>query len=257
MRSYVTDLPITTVIDSYKYVKLNEYLDGAMQIHDDFAGTFYPPANYIQMGQHPNVPNNKAFPVTDSKLVFRLRVTRRFINMVVIPQQTMFRVYVTTTTADPLNTPVYTISYSGTIQVPQSCAINAGQVVEFDFGDIGASLFSQAGAGNRPQKVTPQSKTIAIKCTNVEANAYLTMRIEAEKVSGNALVSNNPDLGFVVANESGTPLTPNTLTSKIPFRLDDSAQAQVGIRVWPVSVTGNKPAEGRFTSRGYLRVDYD
>ena len=255
MRSYVTDLPITTVIDSYKYVKLNEYLDGAMQIHDDFAGTFYPPANYIQMGQHPNVPNNKAFPVTDSKLVFRLRVTRRFINMVVIPQQTMFRVYVTTTTADPLNTPVYTISYSGTIQVPQSCAINAGQVVEFDFGDIGASLFSQAGAGNRPQKVTPQSKTI--KCTNVEANAYLTMRIEAEKVSGNALVSNNPDLGFVVANESGTPLTPNTLTSKIPFRLDDSAQAQVGIRVWPVSVTGNKPAEGRFTSRGYLRVDYD
>jgi type 1 fimbria pilin len=78
------------------------------------------------------------------------------------------------------------------------------------------------------------------------------MRIEAEKVSGNALVSDNPDVGFVVANESGTPLTPNNLTSKIPFRLDDSAQAQVGIRAWPVSMTGNKPAEGRFTSRGYL-----
>jgi minor fimbrial subunit len=257
MRSYVTDLPITTVIDSYKYVKLNDYLDGAMQIHDDFAGTFYPPADYIQMGQHPNVPNNKAFPVTDSKLVFRLRVTRRFINMVVIPQQTMFRVYVTTTRSDPLTTAVYTISYSGTIQVPQSCAINAGQIVEFDFGDIRASLFSDAGAGNRPQKVSPQSKTIAIKCTNVEANALLTMRIEAEKVSGNALVSDNADLGFVVANESGVPLTPNNLTSKIPFRLDDSAQAQVAIRVWPVSITGNKPAEGRFTSRGYLRVDYD
>ncbi|WP_320708595.1 type 1 fimbria D-mannose specific adhesin FimH [Enterobacter cloacae] len=257
MRSYVTSLPITTVIDSYKYVKLNDYLDGAMQIHDDYAGTFYPPSNYIQMGQHPNVPNNKAFPVTDSKLVFRLRVTRRFIKMVVIPQQTMFTVYVTTTSSDPLNTPVYTISYSGTIQVPQSCAINAGQVVEFDFGDIGASLFSQAGAGNRPQNVSPQSKTIAIKCTNVEANAYLTMRIEAEKISGNALVSDNPDLGFVVANDSGKPLTPNNLNSKIPFRLDDSAQAQVGIRVWPVSITGNKPAEGRFTSRGYLRVDYD
>ncbi|HED3853114.1 type 1 fimbria D-mannose specific adhesin FimH [Enterobacter soli] len=257
MRSYVTDLPITTEIDSYKYVKLNDYLDGAMQIHDDYAGTFYPPANYIQMGQHPNVPNNKAFPVTDSKLVFRLRVTRRFINMVVIPQQTMFRVYVTTTSSDPLSTPVYTISYSGTIQVPQSCEINAGKVVEFDFGEIGASLFSQAGAGNRPDKVSPQTKTIAIKCTNVEANAYLTMRIEAEQTSGNALVSDNPDLGFVIATENGTPLTPNNLTSKIPFRLDDSAQAQVGIRAWPVSIKGNKPAEGRFTSRGYLRVDYE
>jgi P pilus assembly protein, pilin FimA len=257
MRSYVTDLPITTEIDSYKYVKLNDYLDGAMQIHDDFAGTFYPPANFIQMGQHPNVPNNKAFPVTDSKLVFRLRVTRRFINMVVIPRQTMFKVYVTTTSGDPLSTPVYTISYSGTIQVPQSCEINAGKVVEFDFGEIGASLFSQAGAGNRPDRVSPQTKSIAIKCTNVEANAYLSMRIEAEQVSGSALVSDNPDLGFVVATESGTPLTPNNLTSKIPFRLDDSAQAQVAIRAWPVSITGNKPAEGRFTSRGYLRVDYE
>jgi minor fimbrial subunit len=57
-------------------------------------------------------------------------------------------------------------------------------------------------------------------------------------------------VGFIIANESGTPLTPNNLTSKIPFRLDDSAQAQVGIRVWPVSVTGNKPAEGRLPRAG-------
>ena len=28
MRSYVTDLPVTTEIDSYKYVQLNDYLDG-------------------------------------------------------------------------------------------------------------------------------------------------------------------------------------------------------------------------------------
>ncbi|WP_258458493.1 type 1 fimbria D-mannose specific adhesin FimH [Enterobacter sp. RIT418] len=259
-RSYVTSFPVTSTIDGYKYLKLNDYLDGAMKITDSYAGVFYPPQNYIQMGSHPNVSKNKPFGVKDSNLVFRLRVTRRFINMVEIPRETMFRVYVTTSSSDPINgTPVYTISYSGTIQVPQSCAINAGQIVEFDFGDIGASLFSQAGAGNRPQKVSPQSKTIAIKCTNVEANAYLTMRIEADSgsVNGNMLVSDNKDVGFIVANSNGTPLTPNSLSSKIPFRLDDSAQAQVGIRAWPVSVTGNKPAEGRFTSRGYLRVDYD
>ncbi len=259
-RSYVTSFPVTSTIDGYKYLKLNDYLDGAMKITDSYAGVFYPPQNFIQMGSHPNVAKNQPFPVKDSNLVFRLKVTRRFINMVEIPRETMFRVYVTTSSSDPINgTPVYTISYSGRVQVPQSCAINAGQIVEFDFGDIGASLFSQAGAGNRPQKVSPQSKTIAIKCTNVEANAYLTMRIEADSgsVNGNMLVSDNKDVGFIVANSSGTPLTPNSLSSKIPFRLDDSAQAQVGIRAWPVSVTGNKPAEGRFTSRGYLRVDYD
>lgn len=257
MRSYRTDLPVTSVEDRFQYLKLNEYLDGAMKINDDYAGDFYPPADYIQMGTHANVSKNRPFPVSDSKLVFRLKVTRRFINMVVIPQQTMFRVYVTTTRNDPLTTVVYTISYSGIIQVPQSCEINAGNVVEFDFGDIGASLFPQAGVGQRPSSVPAQSRTVGIKCTNVEANAYLTMRIEAEKVSGNALVSDNPDLGFIVADASGNPLTPNSLGSTIPFRLDDAAQAQVGIRAWPVSVTGNKPAEGTFTSRGYLRVDYD
>lgn len=65
--------------------------------------------------------------------------------MVVIPRATMFRVYVTTTSSDPLTSPVYTISYSGTIQVPQSCAINAGNIVEFDFGDIGASCSARPG----------------------------------------------------------------------------------------------------------------
>lgn len=256
-RSYVTDLPIQEVVGSYKYLKINDYLNGAMKINDSYAGDFYPPVNYMQMGSHPNVSKNKPFGVTDAKLVFRLKVTRRFINMVPIPRQTMFRVYVTTTTGDPLSTVVYTISYSGKVEVPQTCEINAGQVVEFDFGSIGASLFSQAGAGNRPQSVTPQSKTVGIKCTNIDAQAYLTLRLEAEKASGNMMVSDNSDLGFIVANSSGTPLTPNNLGSKINFQLDDTAAARVGIRAWPVSVTGVKPKEGPFTARGYLRVDFD
>lgn len=189
--------------------------------------------------------------------MFKLKVIRSFINMVPIPRQTMFSVYVTTSTGDALSTPVYTISYSGKVEVPQNCEVNAGQIVEFDFGDIGASLFSKAGAGNRPEGINPQTKTVAIKCTNVAAQAYLTMRVEAEKASGQMMVSDNPDLGFIVADKTGRPLTPNNLSSTIPFQLDDNAAASVGIRSWPVSVTGNKPTEGPFTARGYLRVDYD
>jgi minor fimbrial subunit len=94
----------------------------------------------------------------DSKLVFKLKVIRSFINMVPIPRQTMFSVYVTTSTGDALSTPVYTISYSGKVEVPQNCEVNAGQIVEFDFGDIGASLFSKAGAGNRPKALIRRPK---------------------------------------------------------------------------------------------------
>ncbi|HGY3716336.1 TPA: type 1 fimbria D-mannose specific adhesin FimH [Citrobacter gillenii] len=256
-RSYVTELPVQSTEGGFQYLKLNDYLLGAMSITDSYAGLFYPPRDYIRMGHHPNVPKQQPFGVMDSKLVFKLKVIRSFINMVPIPRQTMFRVYVTTSTGDALSMPVYTISYSGKVEVPQNCEVNAGQVVEFDFGDIGASLFSKAGAGNRPEGVNPQTKTMAIKCTNVAAQAYLTMRVEAEKSSGQVIVSDNADLGFIVADSNGVPLTPNNLSSTIPFRLDDNAAASVSIRAWPVSVTGNKPAEGPFTARGYLRVDYD
>jgi minor fimbrial subunit len=43
-------LPITGTSDGYQYLKLNDYLDGAMKITDSYAGEFYPPQNYIQMG---------------------------------------------------------------------------------------------------------------------------------------------------------------------------------------------------------------
>jgi minor fimbrial subunit len=61
MRSYVTDLPITTEIDSYKYVKLNDYLDGAMRSGQIMPGRFIRQRTISRWGQHPNVPNNKAF----------------------------------------------------------------------------------------------------------------------------------------------------------------------------------------------------
>ncbi|EES9133662.1 TPA: type 1 fimbria D-mannose specific adhesin FimH, partial [Escherichia coli] len=216
----------------------------------------FPPQNYIRMGTDPNVSQNLPFGVMDSRLIFRLKVIRPFINMVEIPRQVMFTVYVTSTPYDPLVTPVYTISFGGRVEVPQNCELNAGQIVEFDFGDIGASLFSAAGPGNRPAGVMPQTKSIAVKCTNVAAQAYLTMRLEASAVSGQAMVSDNQDLGFIVADQNDTPITPNDLNSVIPFRLDAAAAANVTLRAWPISITGQKPTEGPFSALGYLRVDY-
>lgn len=49
------------------------------------------------------------------------------------------------------------------------------------------------------------------------------MRLEASAVSGQAMVSDNQDLGFIVADQNDTPITPNDLNSVIPFRLDAAA----------------------------------
>lgn len=141
------------------------------------------------------------------------------------------------------------------ITASQSCELNAGQVINIDFGNISTGAFKTAGS--TAQGVTPQSRNISVKCDNIAGNAQLTMRLQADKPNGNMIVSDeNSDVGFRVTNNSGTPLIPNNLSSVIPFTLDSNARQNVTIRAYPVSVTGNKPVEGPVTSRAYLRVDF-
>lgn len=146
---------------------------------------------------------------------------------------------------------------SGSVVIPESCELDAGETITMDFGNIGSPMFSQAGAGNKPAGVNPQSHMIAVKCKNIDAQALLTMRLETDNVSGKAMVSDNKDVGFIVADGSRNPLIPNDIDSKIRFQLDDNFAARVPITAWPVSVTGNKPEEGKFTAEGYLRIDFD
>lgn len=58
-----------------------------MSITDSSAGTFYPPQDYVLMGTHPNVTKGKPFGIMDSNFTFRLKVTRRFVDQVVIPKR--------------------------------------------------------------------------------------------------------------------------------------------------------------------------
>lgn len=141
------------------------------------------------------------------------------------------------------------------VTVPQSCELNAGQVINIDFGNISSGAFKIARAN--AQGVQPQSREISVKCDNIAGNAQLTLRLQADKYNGDIVVSDeSDDIGFRVTNNSGTPLIPNNIDNFIPFTLDNNARQNVTIKVFPASVTGNKPAEGPVTSRAYLRVDF-
>jgi minor fimbrial subunit len=168
----------------------------------------------------------------------------------------MFTVYVTTASGEPLDMPVYRISYSGSVSVPQSCKIGTGDFLEIKFGEIPAYAFSQAGPGNKPNNVNKQTHTLAIQCTNINAQAILTLRLEAEKATGDMMVSDNPDIGFKLSDQNDKVLIPNNMNSVIPFNILQQP-ANVIIKSWPVSITGNTPQIGPFKSRGYLRVDFE
>lgn len=141
------------------------------------------------------------------------------------------------------------------ITAPETCEINAGQVIDINFYNISSGAFKNAGA--IAQGIQPQSRDVSVKCDNIAGNAQLTLRMQADKVKGNIVVSDtNNDVGFRVTNNSGKILTPNDVYSTIPFTLDKNARQNITIQVYPVSVTGNKPTEGPVTSRAYLRVDF-
>lgn len=149
----------------------------------------------------------------------------------------------------------YSIYLDVNITAPETCELNAGQVINIEFGNISSSSFKAKGA--IAQGVQPKLRDIGVKCNNIEGNAQLYIRLLADKVNGDIVVSDeNDDVGFRVTNNSGAPLIPNNLSSVIPFVLNSNFQQNVTIQAYPVSVTGNKPTEGPVTSRGYLRVDF-
>lgn len=250
-----TKVPLPELTDGW--YQLNDYLSVKSQTYISGKRDEYLGNPMISESNNYNEKNgNETNWVTGSKGKISVRIDRPFVGMSFFNKE-IIEIYGNALKNGVSQTPLVIVYITGKIIVPQSCELDAGQTITMDFGNISATAFTQAGVGNRPAGVNPKTHNIAIKCKNIDAQAMLSLRVEANKTSGNAIVSDNPDLGFVIADGKQNPLTPNTIDSKIPFRLDENASATVPISAWPVSVTGNKPAEGKFTSEGYLRVDFD
>lgn len=257
-RSYMAQSPVVETEGTWKYQALiPPYLEGAMAIEDATTGRFYPPVSYLQMGIDENVDRGEPFHVFDSNLILQLKIVRPFIGTLSIPLRTMFSVYVTTGENDSLSNVVYNIVYSGTITVPQSCEINAGQTVLVDFGSLYSGDFTHAG--EKPVNIRAKTFRVPVKCSGVDSHVNLSMNLQATPDThfSQSIASDNPDVGVVVTNEQGAILTPDDPASAVPFVTDDSGNASLTLQAYPVSTTGNTPAEGKFTSLANLKVEFD
>lgn len=145
---------------------------------------------------------------------------------------------------------------NGTITVPQNCTINAGTQVVVDLGQLYSGDFKTIG--QKPDNYTPKTFNVPIKCNDVSASANLTLRLQGTSSAGfsDALQSDNTDVGVVITDSSNNTLRPNDAASVIPFTLDSGYEANITLHAYPVSTTGNTPAEGVFTTLAYLRVDF-
>ncbi|WP_080724316.1 fimbrial protein [Raoultella planticola] len=126
-----------------------------------------------------------------------------------------------------------------------------------DFGNISAARFVDAGAGNIPEGVRPQTRNVEIKCENAAQGTKLKVLLKANKPQGNILISDNPDVGFIINNSSGQKLVPNNTGSSISAPLDSNHSASIAVNAAPVSVTGKKPVAGPFTATATLEIISD
>lgn len=255
----VSPLQPSEKIGDTQWYKLNDYLDAAFQVYVAGNSQTYPqvPVYDASNKQSINRSQSSSGWGSGNSGKISLRIRKPFIGFSqfsVLALQT----YLNTQQGIQVSgEAIASVTIGGQITIPQNCEFSPDKIITIDFGNIGASAFAAAGAGNKPAGVNPQTRNIGISCKNIDAQAMLSLRLEANNVASNAIVSDNPDLGFVLADKDSKPLIPNNAQSKIPFQLDGNASATVPITAWPVSITGNKPAEGRFTSEGYLRVDFD
>ncbi|PWC11006.1 fimbrial protein [Brenneria corticis] len=234
----------------------NDYLQIASQmyVYNASGGSTYNNVPFVDLSNNCN-GRCGGQATTGSRVRVNFRIKRKFVGVTTIPLTPVFYLYGNQGgTGQGTGSPLVVGYMSGSMTVPQSCTLNSGQVIAIDFGSISTGSFKTAGA--RPDGVNPVSRTIGIACNGIDAQASLTMRVQADNTSGNIIVSDNPDVGFVITDSGSSPLTPNDLSSVLPFSLDDAYSANVTITAYPVSVTGNKPAEGVVTALAYLRVDF-
>lgn len=195
---------------------------------------------------------------TGSKGQLSLYIKKAFVGTVIIPQTRVIDIY-GSVSADSASvtfggTALASVSISGQVIVPQTCSVNAGQIVTVDFGSFMSGEFKNKG--QMPSGYTPKTITVPIKCNGMDANASLTLRFQAEASADEpaAIKTSNDDVGVQITDDSGKVIEPNS--GLIPFQLDDNLQATVTFHAAPISTTGNAPAEGTFSATAYIRVDF-
>lgn len=199
-----------------------------------------------------------ALAETASLAQIRVRVKQPFVGQTDIPSQRVIDIYGETNNTNGIGEVAAIVNVGLKVIVPQSCSIKTGDVITFDFKDIGTNQFTGIGVGVKPSSVTIQSESMTLECKSMAAQQMLKAILKAPNVSGNMIVANNGgDVGFQIADTYNNVLIPNNDNSKIPIKLDNTGKSNIELKAWPVSVTGNTPKAGAISSTAHISIQFD
>ncbi|ROS15278.1 type 1 fimbria pilin [Raoultella sp. BIGb0399] len=250
-------LPVSSNDGTRTWYRVNEYLDTAIKINAN--GLRYIPFKNLYTASG-NDSNGGTQMSAGSSGVIDLKIVRPFVGTTSFDNIHVADVFLSHKSGVYSPNPIAEVYLNGIISVPQNCTVNAGTIISVDLGTVYASDFK--APGEKPANYTPKSFSFPIQCNYGASLANLTLRVDgtASADNSNALQSNNPDVGVIVTDDSGTILAPNNLNSALPLQLnqvdEDNYSTTVTLEAYPVNTTGKPPAEGTFTTLALLRVDF-
>lgn len=170
-----------------------------------------------------------------------------FVGVSAIPLTKVLDIFVSKTSGSFSSVPMSSVYISGTVTVPQSCNINAGQVINVNLGDVMAENIKTNGA--IANGYTPKIVNITLACTNIAAGVNVRLSLSGQPSAGNssALATTNSDIGVKMTDQMSNVIPPNS--GRLPVTMDYTSQTGVGILgLAPMNVTGNTPSAGSFTA---------
>lgn len=249
-------LAVATNLNNLTYYKISDYLSASVEEWDYAEGKYFPTPwvdHYIPRSTMACNETRSNFN-TGNRVRVNFRIDKPFIGVSYFNPVQVLQLWYSVGSTFVQGAPVANIIVNGTITVPQTCILNAGEIVTVDFGDIWSGKFK--AKGQKPEGVAVRTVTFPVTCSGgVGSTANLTVRFQSTPDANypDAIASDNPDVGVVVTDPNDRIVTPNT--GLIPFSLENN-QATVTFKAYPVSTTGKTPSEGTFTSLGYIRVDF-
>lgn len=238
------------------FIRVNDNIDLAAAINIANVGDVQVPFTDTWNKKNNGCSLNSFTTGQSGSLTFR--ISKPFLGQMVIPQMAVAAIYGTVRPGQYSSEPMAKVFVGGTVTVPQSCEINAGEVISVNFGTIFASNFTTRG--HKPDGFVDKKTAIAYICKNISDGVVLTMTFSGAPADGmpEALATNNPDVGVLIKNDSEQVIPVNT--GEEPMPLDPSTDISrrtgtVDILTAPVNLSGKTPQNGVFSGSASITVN--
>lgn len=259
-KAEVPGLPIAYSDGEYNYFKVSKELAVGTKVYIGGTVKQYFATPFVDMsnnntGTCPGPTSAQSFE-SGSQGMLGLYFIKAFVGQVNIPTTTVINLYGSKTKGTYPSQPLSTVTVAATINVPQSCQINDGQVINVDYGTILNTALNTKGAG--PDGFTAKVTQLAYVCTNISEGVKLSFTFIGQTSAGdmNSLATNNNDIGVRLEDMSGGVIAPNS--GELPAQFDYASQSgTTSFKSYPVNTTGNVPEAGAFSSTATIATNME